>query len=120
MADFFEHSKAYAMRPMQILSELETGLNGWRRIHHDVSDNLTVLVYLTGMFSGAGFLGLFSHGARKSLVLIKIEKLDDEHSRVYSVAGGTETLWGFDFGRHRRNVMHVFNTLDSRRGYSGI
>ncbi len=90
------------------------GSTDWDVIFENKSPEQGEILLLTGMFSGAGFLGLFQHGARKSLVFVKLIKLSSSTTEVNVIAGGTESWLGFDFGRHKRNVNQLFSFLEEK------
>jgi hypothetical protein len=62
------------------------------------------------MFSGAGVLGLFSDGARKSMAFVKLFRRGSQ-TEVFVVSSGTERWTGFDYGRHKNNVNKIFEIL---------
>ncbi|MFH1447938.1 MAG: hypothetical protein ABIG39_03675 [Candidatus Micrarchaeota archaeon] len=82
----------------------------WKLLFENKSKDEAEMVFLTGMFSGGGFLGLFSHGARKSMVFAKLFRKSNQ-TQVLAIAGGTESIWGTDFGRHKSNINRIFTVL---------
>jgi len=85
----------------------------WNLEFEHISGKEAELVYLTGMFSGARVLALWSHGARKALVFIKLIE-SGSSTRLIVITGGSETFWGFDWGRHRRNVERITGLFKQR------
>jgi len=86
--------------------------NDWGLVFENKSGKQAELMYLTGMFSGAGVLGLFSHGARKSLLFIKLVAHTGTETEITVITGGSETVWGLDFGRHENNINHVLELFE--------
>ena len=86
-------------------------MKDWQVLFSNKSEDQAEVLFLSGMFSGAGFLGLWQQGARKSLVFVKLYR-EGKETKVHSIAGGTETWTGFDFGRHKNNVNTVFEYLE--------
>ena len=115
MAETYEKTETVPMdlgsAYLKLVTERDPMLvTNWKVLFSNRSDDQAEVLYLTGMFSGAGILGLWNHGARKSLVFVKLYGRGRE-TEIRAIAGGTETWLGFDFRRHRNNVGTVFEIL---------
>lgn len=89
----------------------------WELIFENITNDQAELLYLSGMFSGAGIHALLIHGARKSIVFIKLFKKEEGKTEVLVVTGGSETLVGFDYGRYKKitdHVLHLFEDVSER------
>ncbi len=107
MAEYFSIEKKLLLHMQDIMERLKSRApDGWNLLYENVYGQQAELLYLTGMFSGAGLLSLVSHGARKALLFIKLVGTTTG-TRMVIITGGSESLMGFDFGRHKRNIEAI-------------
>jgi len=112
MVEYFKEEVEVDMAISDVMATIKSNKkNDWQILFENVSgDEQGELVFLSGMFSGAGALALMSHGARKALIFIKLISVN-KGTKVIVITGGSESLIGIDFGRHRKNVESVFGML---------
>lgn len=111
MTEYFQKTGDIPLDISNLFKKLRE-FSGWTLLYSNKTPEQAEILLLTGMLSGAGVIGLFTHGARKSLVFIKLIKTGENTTRATVIAGGTESWLGLDFGRHKRNVEGVFNLLN--------
>jgi len=93
------------------LAKIKNNVNkDWDLLFQNTTGNEAELLYLSGMFSGAGVLALFTHGARKSIVFIKMIG-GDKGTKIIIITGGSETFIGADWGRYKKIIQHIIGIL---------
>ena len=110
MAEAYKREEVVKVPFNQVFDTIKRGTD-WTLEYENNSGKEGELVYLTGAFSGAGLLALGSHGARKSLVFVKIKETSYGTS-ITVITGGTESWIGLDFGRHKKNVEWIFKLFE--------
>jgi hypothetical protein len=110
MADYFKRKESIPVGISEVFERIRNSTD-WDVLFTNQTTEQAEILLLTRMFSGAGVIGLLSHGARKSLVFVKLMKLDSTTTEVTVISGGTEAALGLDFGRHKRNVSKIFDSL---------
>jgi len=112
MVNYYKEEKNYQATHGKIMEKIRAELKDWEELYSEINEGDAEVLYLTGMFSGAGLIGLTRHGARKALLFIKIKQISEGTSKVIVITGGSESVWGTDWGRHKNNVDAIFRVIE--------
>jgi hypothetical protein len=108
MAELYRREDVVNYSLAHVMSTIKQKID-WKLEFENVCGKEGELVYLTGMFSGARVLAL-GQGARKALLFIKLIE-SSGGTKIIVITGGTETMLGFDWSRHKRNVDRIFGAV---------
>lgn len=62
---------------------------------------------VTTAFGASTFMSLFGHGARFVPFFVKVKEVEPGRSRIQIITGGSEDMFGFDYGRNKRVVQEL-------------
>ncbi|MCK4491481.1 MAG: hypothetical protein KAU03_02575 [Candidatus Altiarchaeales archaeon] len=111
MVDHYKREEEVSMNISEAYEKIRE-FRDWNTLYANETPEQAEILLLTTMFSGAGVMRYFAHGAKKSLVFIKLIKTGNTSTKTTVIAGGTESWLGFDYGRHKRNVDGIFSFLE--------
>ncbi|PKP53584.1 MAG: hypothetical protein CVT90_02180 [Candidatus Altiarchaeales archaeon HGW-Altiarchaeales-3] len=86
MAEYFSRQETVSLSMGQIFEKIINN-NYWYLLFNNEGDTQAEILLLSGMFSGAGFLGFFTHGARRSVIFVKLIKQGNSTTEVKSNYG---------------------------------
>ncbi len=109
MVEYDKKSKLVKKNIKEVYNKIKETLGEWELLFENRAEDQAELLYLVGMFSGAGVLAFIQHGARKAILFVKLFKRDENSTEVVAITGGSENIWGFDYRRHENNLNHVFD-----------